>query len=104
MGISHTTPMNARGEFDERKLQERPLASNHERVDECDAAAMAYTSGTTGKPKGVLYSHRSIVLHSMTVGLTDGLSLSQSDVVMPLQPMFHANAWEYPHAAAYSEV
>ncbi|MBV8478254.1 MAG: long-chain fatty acid--CoA ligase [Acidobacteria bacterium] len=71
----------------------------YRKIDEDDAAAMAYTSGTTGNPKGVLYSHRSIVLHSMTIGLTDGLSLSQSDVVMPLQPMFHANGWGYPHAA-----
>ena len=68
-------------------------------LDENDAAAMCYTSGTTGNPKGVLYSHRSIVLHSLCTAMPDVLNVSQSDVVMPLQPMFHANAWGYPHAA-----
>jgi fatty-acyl-CoA synthase len=68
-------------------------------IAERDAAAMAYTSGTTGKPKGVVYSHRSIVLHSMAAAAVDTLGISQSDVVMPLQPMFHANGWGYPHAA-----
>jgi fatty-acyl-CoA synthase len=69
------------------------------KIEEDAAAALAYTSGTTGNPKGVLYSHRSIVLHAMMSGLTDGLAVSQSDVVMPLQPMFHANGWGYPHSA-----
>jgi fatty-acyl-CoA synthase len=61
---------------------------------------MCYTSGTTGKPKGVVYSHRSTVLHSMTVAMVDGLGLGQRDCVLPVVPMFHANAWGIPFAAA----
>ena len=68
-------------------------------LDENAAAAMCYTSGTTGYPKGVIYSHRSIFLHSMGVGLADGPGLSEADVTMPVVPMFHANAWGFPHAA-----
>jgi len=65
--------------------------------DENTAAAMCYTSGTTGMPKGVLYSHRSIVLHSMLSAFTDGLAISESDVVLPVVPMFHVNAWGLPY-------
>jgi fatty-acyl-CoA synthase len=61
--------------------------------DEHQAAAMCYTSGTTGDPKGVVYSHRSVVLHSMAVLLSDVLALRESDVCLPVVPMFHANAW-----------
>ena len=64
--------------------------------DENTAAAMCYTSGTTGKPKGVLYSHRSIVLHSMVSAFADGLGLKETDVVLPVVPMFHVNAWGLP--------
>src|SRR5579875_3879775 len=69
------------------------------RLDENTAAAMCYTSGTTGNPKGVIYSHRSVFLHSMGVGLADGAGLSEQDTVLPVVPMFHANAWGFPHAA-----
>lgn len=69
------------------------------RIDENDAAAMCYTSGTTGNPKGVVYSHRSIVLHAFVLALADCMAFSQHDVVMPMQSMFHANAWGYPYAA-----
>ncbi|KQY57304.1 long-chain fatty acid--CoA ligase [Nocardioides sp. Root140] len=68
-------------------------------VDERLAAAMCYTSGTTGEPKGVAYSHRSSVLHSMHVCTTDGMALSQRDNVLAIVPMFHANAWGIPYAA-----
>ena len=68
--------------------------------DENTAAAMCYTSGTTGKPKGVVYSHRSQVLHSMTIASPNVLCLSGSDTVLPVVPMFHANAWGIPYAAA----
>jgi fatty-acyl-CoA synthase len=67
--------------------------------DENSAAAMCYTSGTTGDPKGIVYSHRSVVLHSMGLLAADTLGLSEADVVLPVVPMFHANAWGLPHAA-----
>ncbi len=67
--------------------------------DENQAAAMCYTSGTTGNPKGVVYSHRSSVLHSMGAMLADTVAVSERDTVMPVVPMFHANAWGLAHAA-----
>ncbi|HLL80617.1 MAG TPA: long-chain fatty acid--CoA ligase [Ktedonobacteraceae bacterium] len=67
-------------------------------LDEDTAAAMCYTSGTTGNPKGVVYSHRSIFLHSMAAAMTDGLGVSERDTILPVVPMFHANAWGLPHA------
>ncbi|HEY1572226.1 MAG TPA: fatty acid--CoA ligase [Pseudonocardiaceae bacterium] len=68
-------------------------------VDERSAAAMCYTSGTTGNPKGVVYSHRSIWLHSMQVCMTDGMGLAQSDRMLVIVPMFHAMAWGLPYGA-----
>jgi fatty-acyl-CoA synthase len=68
-------------------------------VDERDAAAMCYTSGTTGNPKGVVYSHRSAYLHSMAVAMGDAMGLTPYDKVLPIVPMFHANAWGLPYAA-----
>ena len=67
-------------------------------VDERSAAAMCYTSGTTGNPKGVVYSHRSTVLHSMAACMPTGLALSERDRILPIVPMFHANAWGIPYA------
>jgi fatty-acyl-CoA synthase len=68
-------------------------------VDEDDAAALCYTSGTTGGPKGVAYSHRSIYLHSMAIAMGDGMRITTQDRVLPIVPMFHANAWGMPYGA-----
>jgi len=68
-------------------------------IDENSAAAMCYTSGTTGNPKGVVYGHRSSYLHSMAVCSGNGMGLSFSDKAFPIVPMFHANAWGLPYAA-----
>ncbi|MEM9953439.1 MAG: long-chain fatty acid--CoA ligase [Chloroflexota bacterium] len=68
-------------------------------IDENSAAAMCYTSGTTGNPKGALYSHRSLYLHTMACCMTDVLQLSERDRVMPVVPMFHAMAWGLVFAA-----
>jgi fatty-acyl-CoA synthase len=67
--------------------------------DERSAASLCYTSGTTGNPKGVLYSHRSTMLHCYGGGLPDALNLSARDVVLPVVPMFHVNAWGLPYIA-----
>jgi fatty-acyl-CoA synthase len=67
--------------------------------DEHRAASMCYTSGTTGNPKGVLYSHRSTYLHTFGAMTVDSLGARESDVIMPVVPMFHANAWGLAHAA-----
>ena len=66
---------------------------------EDDPTSMCYTSGTTGKPKGVVYSHRSTVLHSLVGALPDATAVRNTDVVMPVTPMFHANSWGMPYIA-----
>ena len=68
--------------------------------DERSAAALCYTSGTTGNPKGALYSHRSTMLHAFAGALPDSLNLSARDVILPVVPMFHVNAWGLPYGAA----
>ncbi len=71
-------------------------------LDENTAAGLCYTSGTTGEPKGALYSHRSTVLHSLSSCSKDSLGISKTDCVMPIVPMFHVNAWGTPYNAAMS--
>ncbi len=80
--------------------QAGPGPFDYPELDERQAAALCYTSGTTGNPKGVLYSHRSISLHSTATLMTDALGLSQRDRALVVVPMFHANAWGIPHGAA----
>ncbi len=75
-------------------------AFDYPELDERQAAALCYTSGTTGNPKGVLYSHRSISLHSSATLMTDANGLSRADRVLAVVPMFHANAWGLPYGAA----
>ena len=68
--------------------------------DETNASSLCYTSGTTGNPKGVLFSHRSTVLHAFASVMPDALNLSSRDAILPVVPMFHVNAWGLPYAAA----
>ncbi|WP_155668699.1 long-chain fatty acid--CoA ligase [Ornithinibacillus caprae] len=70
-------------------------------IDENEPAGMCYTSATTGNPKGVVYSHRGIVLHSYALGLADTAAISESDVSMPVVPQFHVNAWGTPFACTW---
>lgn len=69
-------------------------------LDEAEACGLCYTSGTTGNPKGVLYSHRSTVLHSIAAQAPDALGLSSASCALPIVPMYHVNAWGLPYAAA----
>ncbi len=68
-------------------------------LDERQAAGLCYTSGTTGNPKGVLYSHRSNILHCLATTMADTVGITSSDRVLPVVPMFHVNAWGFPYAA-----
>ncbi|HEY1813864.1 MAG TPA: long-chain fatty acid--CoA ligase [Kofleriaceae bacterium] len=70
------------------------------KLAETDALGTCYTSGTTGRPKGVVYSHRSTILHTLVVALPDSLELRRVDALLPVVPMFHVNAWGLPYAAA----
>ena len=101
------------GDQDEEVIQALPevkfydkLIAEHDanfvwpQFDELTASSLCYTSGTTGNPKGALYSHRSTSLHSMAIALPDSMNLSAKDVMMPVVPMFHVNAWGTPYAAA----
>jgi acyl-CoA synthetase (AMP-forming)/AMP-acid ligase II len=84
-------------DYEELLAAATPFTGDFVIDDENTAAAMCYTSGTTGNPKGVVYSHRSTVLHSLITLVADGMGLAERDVVMPVVPMFHANAWGLPY-------
>ena len=81
------------------KEKEAGKAFRYADHEEDDPTSMCYTSGTTGRPKGVVYSHRSTVLHTLAVALPDYWGLSGRDVVLPVTPMFHANSWGIPYGA-----
>ncbi|MCO4695201.1 long-chain fatty acid--CoA ligase [Streptomyces sp. RO-S4] len=85
-------------------LAGQPIAYDWPELDERAAAAMCYTSGTTGDPKGVVYSHRSIYLHSMQVNMTQSMGLTDQDTSLVVVPQFHVNAWGLPHATFMSGV
>jgi len=76
-----------------------PARYSEPALEENTAAAMCYTSGTTGRPKGVLYSHRAVILHSFGQGLVDTLGIGERDTLLPIVPMFHVNAWGLPFTA-----
>ena len=78
----------------------QPDAYSWPEFDENTASSMCYTSGTTGNPKAALFSHRSTILHAWAGGLPDALNMSARDSVLPVVPMFHANAWSLPYSAA----
>ncbi|MEW2137467.1 long-chain fatty acid--CoA ligase [Streptomyces sp. NPDC005409] len=82
----------------EELLAGRPDSYDWPELDERQAAAMCYTSGTTGDPKGVVFSHRSVYLHSMQVNMAESMGLTDSDTTLVVVPQFHVNAWGLPHA------
>ena len=84
-------------DFDTAVGRAEPAELDDRVQDERRAAALCYTTGTTGNPKGVLYSHRSAWLHSNACAMASTFALSDSDRVLPVVPMFHANAWGLPY-------
>jgi fatty-acyl-CoA synthase len=104
--VEHAIVVTEGGEVPEGMISYEDLLSDADEADfeyrdfdEKQAAAMCYTSGTTGRPKGALYSHRSTVLHSMMAAMGNTFNLSEKDCVLPVVPMFHVNAWGLPVAS-----
>jgi len=108
--LEHVVVMTGPGQMPETSIADarcyetlidgEPTVYDWPEFDENTAAGLCYTSGTTGNPKGVLYSHRSTVLHAMSVGLSaDSLHLTRHDRILPVVPLFHVNAWGLPYFA-----
>jgi fatty-acyl-CoA synthase len=87
--------------YEDLIAQAEPMTVYPDDIDENAPMGLCYTSATTGNPKGVVYSHRGIYLHTLAAGLADTIALSESDTVMPIVPMFHANAWGLPFGAVW---
>ena len=105
-GVEHAVVVTEGGDVPEGMISYEDLIGGAEEADfeypdfdEKQAAAMCYTSGTTGRPKGALYSHRSTVLHSMMAAMGNTFALAEADCVLPVVPMFHVNAWGLPFAS-----
>ena len=97
------TPVQEPGVLDyETQLAEQPSSYSWPAdLDEWEPAAICFTSATTGNPKGVVYAHRALFLHSMMMGMVDGQGLSMRDTAMPVVPMFHVNAWGFPFTCVW---
>jgi fatty-acyl-CoA synthase len=105
--FEHVIVVSHSGETPDGTLEYESLLDKAEPMDwpepdERRACAMCYTSGTTGRPKGVLYSHRALALHSLMASTRDQMDMSMRDTILPVVPMFHANAWGIPYTATFA--